>query len=73
MSVAPISPYAYPNGYSDFTIGVSVAALGEGYPAGTSTTSYYNGQVDEFTYWNLDLSAAQIQSLYNNGAGCAVR
>jgi hypothetical protein len=72
-SSASITPYSYPNPYVSFLIGAHVDLLGEGFPAGTSTGQYFQGDIDEFTYWNVALSTAQVQALYNNGAGCAAK
>jgi hypothetical protein len=39
--------------------------------ATNTTTNYYDGIVDEIGFWNKILSAAEITSLYNGGAGLA--
>jgi hypothetical protein len=74
MSSASITPYSYPNPYVTFLIGANVDLItGEGFPTGSSTGNNFEGDIDEFTYWNVALSTAQVQGLYNNGAGCAAK
>ena len=33
---------------------------------GSSTNSYFGGSLDEFAHWNIELSANQIKTLFNN-------
>jgi hypothetical protein len=56
------------------SVGTDTQALGEvdggalyiGKFSGGSS-SYFNGQLDEFAIWNAELSASDVTSIYNNG------
>lgn len=50
----------------------SLYGLGGEILDGSSTvTNVFNGSIDEFGYWNEQLSGIDIQKLYNSGAGIA--
>jgi hypothetical protein len=45
--------------------------LGVSEAAAASRGEYFNGQLDEFGYWNRVLSQTEVTILYNSGAGLA--
>ena len=46
---------------SGLTIGLANTAAGLGFP--------FNGKLDDFAIWNVVLTAAEVNTLYNNGIG----
>jgi hypothetical protein len=51
--------------FSNAIIGNTVTVLTDG----QNTENSYNGSIDEFSIWNITLSASQISDLYNGGLG----
>lgn len=40
---------------------------GQNCTIGKRNTSYFNGHIDEVTFWNKELSASEVSDLYNSG------
>jgi len=49
--------------------GVAPLTLGARYTSAGAKTDFFNGIVDEIGIWNVSLSLAEIEEIYNNGNG----